>query len=233
MTASSQFWTPARLTGLLLLVVTVTHMAGFQIASSFVVSGDFAASGIKMAQSEGLYRLALLSYGVSSILSVGLAVSFALWIAPISRLGAELVLGWRLFEALTSTIAWAIRFALVDNQTQPNLLGASGAEALHRALRDASNAAFDLGAIGLALATLIGFYFLFQVRALPRLLSAIAMTGAKLILLSSVISLSAPEINIPSSIAFAVTLLSNLVIGLWLLVRGDRSSQAKMVAQQA
>ncbi|MCZ8281682.1 MAG: DUF4386 domain-containing protein [Aquidulcibacter sp.] len=233
MTASSQFWTPARLTGLLLLVVTVTHMAGFQIASSFVVSGDFAASGIKMAQSEGLYRLALLSYGVSSILSVGLAVSFALWIAPISRLGAGLVLGWRLFEALTSTIAWAIRFALVDNQTQPNLLGASGAEALHRALRDASNAAFDLGAIGLALATLIGFYFLFQVRALPRLLSAIAMTGAKLILLSSVISLSAPEINIPSSIAFAVTLLSNLVIGLWLLVRGDRSSQAKMVAQQA
>ncbi|MFN7745327.1 MAG: DUF4386 domain-containing protein [Aquidulcibacter sp.] len=233
MTASSQFWTPARLTGLLLLVVTVTHMAGFQIASSFVVSGDFAASGIKMAQSEGLYRLALLSYGVSSILRVGLAVSFALWIAPISRLGAELVLGWRLFEALTSTIAWAIRFALVDNQTQPNLLGASGAEALHRALRDASNAAFDLGAIGLALATLIGFYFLFQVRALPRLLSAIAMTGAKLILLSSVISLSAPEINIPSSIAFAVTLLSNLVIGLWLLVRGDRSSQAKMVAQQA
>lgn len=233
MTASSQFWTPARLTGLLLLVVTVTHMAGFQIASSFVVSVDFAASGIKMAQSEGLYRLALLSYGVSSILSVGLAVSFALWIAPISRLGAGLVLGWRLFEALTSTIAWAIRFALVDNQTQPNLLGASGAEALHRALRDASNAAFDLGAIGLALATLIGFYFLFQVRALPRLLSAIAMTGAKLILLSSVISLSAPEINIPSSIAFAVTLLSNLVIGLWLLVRGDRSSQAKMVAQQA
>lgn len=233
MTASSQFWTPARLTGLLLLVVTVTHMAGFQIASSFVISGDFAATGIKMAQSEGLYRLALLSYGVSSILSVGLAVSFALWIAPISRLGAGLVLGWRLFEAFTSTIAWAIRFALLDNQTQPNLLGASGAEALHRALRDASNAAFDLGAIGLALATLIGFYFLFQVRALPRLLSAIAMLGAKLILLSSVISLSSPDINIPSSIAFAVTLLSNLVIGLWLLVRGDRSPQAKVVAQQA
>ncbi len=233
MTASSQFWTPARLTGLLLFLVTVTHMAGFQIASSFIVSGDFAATGIKMAQSEGLYRLALLSYGVSSILSVGLAVSFALWIAPISRLGAGLILGWRLFEAISSTIAWAIRFALVDNQTQPNLLGASGAEALHRALRDASNAAFDLGAIGLALATLIGFYFLFQVRALPRLLSAIAMLGAKLILLSSVISLGSPDINIPSSIAFAVTLLSNLVIGLWLLVRGDRSSQAKVVAQQA
>jgi hypothetical protein len=233
MTTSSQFWTPARLTGLLLFLVTVTHMAGFQIASSFVVSGDFAATGIRMTQNEGLYRLALLSYGVSSILSVGLAVSFALWIAPISRLGAGLVLGWRLFEAITSTIAWAIRFALVDNQTKPNLLGASGAEALHRVLRDASNAAFDLGAIGLALATLIGFFFLFQMRALPRLLSAIAMLGALLILVSSVMALGWPETNIPSSIAFAVTLLSNLVIGLWLLVRGDRSPQAKVVAQQA
>jgi hypothetical protein len=233
MTASSQFWTTARLTGLLLFLVTVTHMAGFQITSSFVVSGDFAATGIKMAQNEGLYRLALLSYGVSSILSVGLAVSFALWIAPISRLGAGLVLGWRLFEAINSTMTWAIRFALVDNQTQPNLLGAPGAEALHRILRDCANAAFDLGAIGLALATLIGFFFLFQSRALPRLLSAIAMLGAILILVSSIMALGWPETTIPSSIAFAVTLLSNLVIGLWILVRGDRSHQTKVLAQQA
>eukprot|EP01032_Pedospumella_encystans_P007165 gene7165-8595_t len=54
-------------------------------------------------------------------------------------------------------------------------------------------------------------------RALPRLLSAIAMLGALLILVSSVMALGWPETNIPSSIAFAVTLLSNLVIGLWLL----------------
>ncbi|WP_395776906.1 DUF4386 domain-containing protein [Aquidulcibacter sp.] len=233
MTASPQIWTPARLTGLLLLVVTLTHMAGFQIVSSFVVSGDFAATGIKMAQNEGLYRLALLSYGVSSVLSVGLAVSFALWIEPISRLGAGLVLGWRLFEAISSTATWAIRFALVDNQTQPNLLGAPGAEALHRLLRDTANAAFDLGALGLALATLIGFFFLFQARSLPRLLSAVAILGAILILVSSVMALGWPETNIASSIAFAVTLLSNLVIGLWLLVRGDRSLQAKVLAQQA
>ena len=233
MTANSHFWTPARLTGLLLFLVTLTHMAGFQIASSFVVSGDFAATGTKMAQSEGLYRLALLSYSASSILSVGLAVSFALWIAPISRLGAGLVLGWRLFEAISSAVTWAIRFALVDNQTQPSLLGAPGAEALHRLLRDTANAAFDLGAIGLALATLIGFYFLFQARSLPRLLSAIAMLGAILFLVSSVMALGWPETDIPSSVAFAVTLLSNLVIGLWLMVRGDRSSQAKVLAQQA
>jgi hypothetical protein len=83
------------------------------------------------------------------------------------------------------------------------------------------------------LATLIGFFFLFQARSLPRLLSAIAMLGATFILVSSVMALGWPETNIPSSIAFAVTLLSNLVIGLWLLVRGDRSSQAKVVARQA
>jgi hypothetical protein len=233
MTTRPQFWTYARLTGILLLVVTLTHMAGFQIASSFVVSGNFAATGANIAQNEGLYRLALLSYSVSSILSVGLAITFALWLAPLSRLGAGLVLGGRLFEAIASTLAWAIRFALVDNQTEPNLLGPAGADALHRILRDVSNAAFDLGAIGLALASLIGFFILFQTRRLPRLLSAIAMLGANLILVSSVMTLAWPETNIPSSIAFAVTLLSNLVIGLWLLVRGDRSSEAKVLAQQA
>jgi hypothetical protein len=154
-------------------------------------------------------------------------------LAALTDAGAETVEVLEVDLDRARAVTWAIRFALVDNQTQPYLLGAPGAEALHRLLRDTANAAFDLGAIGLALATLIGFYFLFQVRALPRLLSAIAMLGAKLILLSSLIALGSPEINIPSSIAFAVTLLSNLVIGLWLLVRGDRSSQAKVVAQQA
>jgi hypothetical protein len=231
MTATPLVWTPARLTGLLLLVVTLTHMAGFQIASSFVVSGDFAATSLKIAQNESLYRLALLSYGASSMLSVGLAVTFALWLAPISRLGAGLVLGWRFVDAISSTVAWAIRFALVDNQTKPNLLGAPGAEALHRVLRDVSNAAFDLGAIGLALATLIGFFLLFQTRSLPRLLSAIAMLGATLILVSSIVALGWPETDIPSSIAFAVTLVSNLVIGLWLLVRGAVSKEGKLLAQ--
>ena len=231
MTTRPQFWTYARLTGILLLVVTLTHMAGFQIASSFVVSGNFAATGANIAQNEGLYRLALLSYSVSSILSVGLAITFALWVAPLSRLGAGLVLGWRLFEAIASTVAWAIRFALVDNQTEPNLMGPAGAEALHRILRDVSNAAFDLGAIGLALATLIGFLILFQALSLPRLLSAIAILGAMLILVSSILTLGWPDTAIESSIAFAVTLLSNLVIGLWLLVRGDRSRQGKLLAQ--
>lgn len=231
MTTRPQFWTYARLTGLLLLVVTLTHMAGFQIASSFVVAGDFAATGAKIAHDEGLYRLALLSYSASSILSVALAITFALWIAPISRLGAGLVLGWRLFEAIASTMAWAIRFALVDNQIKPNLLGPAGAEALHRIGRDTSNAAFDLGAIGLALATLIGFLILFQARSLPRLLSIVAMVGAMLILVSSIVTLGWPETEIPSSIAFAVTLLSNLIIGVWILVRGDRSPHAKMLAQ--
>lgn len=233
MTTRLQFWTLARLTGLLLLIVTLTHMAGFQIASRFVIAGDFAATGAKIAQNESLYRLALLSYGASSLLSVGLAVTFALWIAPFSRLAAGLVLGWRLFEAVCATVAWAIRFALVDNQTTPNLLGQAGAEALHRVLRDISNAAFDLGAIGLALATLIGFFILFQARLLPRLLSAIAIVGAILILGSSIVTLGWPDTHIPSSIAFAVTLLSNLGIGLWLLVRGGRPQHAKLLAQQA
>ena len=233
MNTRQQFWTLARLTGLLLLIVTLTHMTGFQIASRFVTAGDFAATSAKIAQNEGLYRLALLSYGASSLLSVGLAVTFALWIAPFSPLAAGLVLGWRLFEAICATVAWAIRFAMVDNQITPNLLGQPGAEALHQVLRNVSNAAFDLGAIGLAFATLIGFFILFQARLLPRLLSAIAIVGATLILGSSIVTLGWPDTPIQSSMAFAVTLLSNLGIGVWLLVRGDRSQQAKLLAQQA
>ena len=73
----------------------------------------------------------------------------------------------------------------------------------------------------------------FIARSLPRPLSAIAILGATLILVSSVMALGWPETNIPSSVAFALTLLSNLVIGLWLLVRGDRPSQAKALAQRA
>jgi hypothetical protein len=217
-----KFWSIGRITGLLLLIVTITHMAGFQISTRFMVAGDFAATSANVVKGETLFRVAALSYAVSSILSVALGVCFYLILEPIHRLSALLVLGWRFFEAMVSSGAWANRFALIDNQTNPNLLGSNGAEALHQLMRNASNASFDIGAIGLALASVIGFACLFRAKTIPRFLSAFAILGGFLVLGTSVIGLLWPKTNIPSDLSFAVTLLSQLAIGAWLLAFSTR-----------
>jgi Domain of unknown function (DUF4386) len=214
----------ARITGLTLLLVTLAHMAGFQIANSFVVSGDFAATSANIAQNESLFRMAIFSYIVSSVLSVGLGVGFYFLLVPISKAGAFLVLGWRLFEAIIASGAWAIRLALINNQTDPNLLGQDGAHALHIVLRDVSNAAFDISAIGLALATIIGFSIFVGAKTIPRVLSGVAVLGALIVLVTSIVTLVWPQTDLPTHIAFAVTLLSQLAIGAWLLVWGTRPS---------
>jgi lipid-A-disaccharide synthase-like uncharacterized protein len=219
-----RFWSIGRITGLLLLIVTITHMAGFQISTRFMVAGDFAATSANIAKGETLFRAAALSYSVSSILSVALAVCFYMILEPIHRFSALLVLGWRFFEAVVSSGAWANRFALIDNQTNPNLLGPNGAEALHQLLRSATNASFDIGAIGLALASVIGFVCLFRAQTIPRILSAFAVLGGFLVLGTSVIGLLWPKTNIPSDLSFAVTLLSQLAIGAWLLAFSTRPS---------
>jgi hypothetical protein len=212
----------ARLTGLLLLIVTLTHMLAFQISSTFVVGSDFAATSANVAKGESLYRLAAFSYVVSSILSIGLAVGFYRLVVPINQFGALLVLGWRLFEAILASGAWAIRFALIDLQVQPNLLGPKAAEVFHTLLRSVANSAFDISAIGLALSTLIGFSLLFTAKTLPRVLSAVAVIGAIIVLVTSSLALTLPDSNLPSHLSFAVTLLSQLAIGAWLLGFGAK-----------
>jgi Domain of unknown function (DUF4386) len=222
----------ARFTGLLLIIVTLTHMLGFQISSTFIVSGDFAMTSANVAKGESLYRLAAFSYAVSSILSVGLAVGFYRLVAPINQFGALLVLGWRLFEAILASGAWAIRFALVDTQTQPNILGPKAAEAFHILLRGVANTAFDISALGLALATLIGFSLLFTAKTLPRILSTIAVIGAIIVLVTSSLTLTWPESDLQAHVSFAVTLLSQLAIGAWLLVFGAKHPNLNAPSQR-
>jgi Domain of unknown function (DUF4386) len=220
----------ARLTGLILLGVTLTHMAGYQISSQFAVPGDFAATTANVVQGEPLYRMALFSYLTSSLLSVGLAIGLYLILAPINRFAALLVLGWRLAEALIASVAWAVRFAILDNQTQTGLMGAQGQEAIHIALRAVSSAAFDISAVCLAIATLIGFSVMLRARLIPMILSLVALLGAFCVLAGSVSTLLDLADNIPSHLAFAITLLSQLAIGVWLAVRGVNYQKAGLKA---
>lgn len=222
MPTKTSFWTAGRLTGLLLLIVTLTHMVGFQITSRFVHPNDFAATSQAIAEAETLYRLGLLSYSASSLATIGLAIGFFALLAPIHRMLALVVLCSRLFEAVLASSAWAIRFALVDNHIQANPLGPNGALALHQILRGIANAGFDLAAIAMAIANVIGFWLLFKAASLPRILSLIALSGGVVVLISSCLNLGWPHMAPASPLAFAITLLSQLAIGAWLFVFSSR-----------
>jgi hypothetical protein len=197
-------------------------MAGFQITSRFSHPGDFAATSQAIVQGESLYRLGLLSYAVSSLATIGLAVSLYVLMAPIHKVSALLVVCGRLAEAVLACSSWAIRFALVDSHTSKNPMGLDGARAVHHLLKGVANAGFDLSAIAMAVSNLICFWVLFQARLLPRPLSLLALLGALVVLVTSCLSLSRPEMAASGPLAFAITLLSQLAIGAWLFVFSSR-----------
>jgi hypothetical protein len=212
----------ARITGLILLIVTITHMAGFQISNRFSVSDDVFATAQNISTNQPLYRIATLSYLASSMLSLALGICFYLLVKPINQTAALVVLAFRSFDALLGSTGWATRFAMIENLTKENGLGDAGKQALHNALRDFSSALFDISTIGFSVAVIFGFTCFIWAKTIPRIFSIISILGALVVAVTAAITLFDPNTNLPSHLAFAITLLSQLAIGAWLLIRGAR-----------
>lgn len=210
----------ARWTGALFLLSTLCHMAGFQIVERFAVDGGFQAVGAAIAAGEPTYRLALVLYATSSVANIALGVTLWALFAAGNPVAAGLTFAWRVAAGTLELASWALRFAMLDNRLTPSSLGPVGQEALHQVLRGIANAAFDLGAIVLGLASATGFALMMGARTLPRALAAIGVPGGLLVTVASVWTLTAPASAPAAPMMFAVLLLTQLVAGVWLLARG-------------
>ena len=224
----------ARLAGLMFLLVTGTHMAGFLITSRFVAPGDFAQTARNIAASETLFRAGLGSYMFSAVMTVLLGGALYVLVKPVNRNVALFALLWRVAEAVLGCVAWSIRFGLVPNSTaERNLLGPQGAAALHKALGSFCNAVYDSSSICFALSSMLVFGLLFRARFIPRVLAALGVVGSLLVLVGAFAAFIFPRFPFSSVDAVAVIFPVQLVTGCWLLIRGATMNYWRSTATAA
>ena len=209
----------ARLAGALYLVIIVCGLwSELAVRGPLVVDGDAAATAANLLAGEGLFRAAFVADAVMATADIALAVLLAALFWPVAPVVAALAAAFRLIQA--SVLASNLGH---HNEALLHLdAGGEGAAeaALHALAMHAHG--YDLGLIFFGVNCLLTGWLIWRSGLLPRALGAgIAASGA-VYLAGSFARFLAPEMAPALAPAYAVPLLAETALCLWLITMGVR-----------
>jgi len=218
--------TYARVAGLMYLAVLGFDIADLWIESAIRGNGSFLDTAHHIQASEGLYRIALLSGVVGTMMTVLLAVGLYVTLRPVDANLALIALLFRIVETATGAVGAVSAFATLQAYLTAN--HSNGLEASQLAvLVDVTSSAsgFSVAAIFFCVGSTIFFYLFLRSGYIPRILAAWGVFASVLYLLAFVVSLIATQASgILIAISSIPILIAELSTGLWLLIRGIRTA---------
>jgi len=216
----------ARVAGVLYLLLGVTSALSLSFPSAFIVPGDATATAEKIASSQLLYRLYVVSGLASQILFVFLALALYQLLKGVSKRQATLMVALVLVQVPMS-------FAIMLCEIAPLVLlnGADYWSAFDKHQLDALAMGFlSLNSYGInAVMALWGLWLLpfgvlvFRSGFIPRILGVFLIIGCFGWLAISVTSLLFPAyVRIANQLTFLA--VGELLIILWLVIMGARTA---------
>ena len=170
----------ARLAGFLLLWLAINGLTGSLVFSHIAGGGTFAETAQRVAASERLYRVALLSEVVETLSSMLLAFAFYATLKPVNNFLALLAM---IFSLEDTVLGWLIRIShlvRLHAYTSPQPAGAATipSEALVDLTRTVAGATENIGGILFGTGSVLFFYLFFKSRYIPRILSALGLSAS-------------------------------------------------------
>lgn len=215
----------ARIAGGTYLVTIFYSIASLAfIESRLVVAGDAQATAANIVGSEWLFRLWLTLDLVLFAAVVLLAFSLYTVLRTVDRRLAVLALLWRLMEAVVGAVTVIIGLAAILLLTGLDVAGILPAEqvnALAGLALETRSTGYSVTIVPLCLGTVLFCWLFWQSRSIPRWLSGFGMLAFGLMILGALGNILAPAVAEPTLLVFGpATILFEVVIGGWLLVRG-------------
>lgn len=209
----------AHVAGALYLVIILCGLwSELAVRGPLTTEGDAAATAAAIRGAEGLFRAALAADLVMAMADVALAVVLAALFWATAPLVAALAAAFRLIQA--SVLAGN----LAHHNEALLLLEAGGAGAAEGALHALAMHAqgYDLGLVFFGVNCLLTGWLIWRSGLVPRVLGA-GLAAAGVVYLSGSFALVlAPGIAPALAPAYAVPLLAESAVCLWLLVMGVR-----------
>jgi len=212
----------ARVAGFLYLFIMITGILSLIfIDSKLFVPGDAAATVNNIMANELLFRINtaynLIMYASVVLLSVALYVI----LKQVNKNLALLALSWRLAEAILGcliVLSGLIVLLLLNGEIYSAVFETEQLQALVGLFLDVSSAALSLVFLFLSLGSIVFFYLFFKSKYIPRILSAFGIFSFLLALIGSLVSILLPSNAL--MVFGAPAALFEIVIGLWLLIKG-------------
>jgi hypothetical protein len=224
----------ARTAGVLYLIIIVFGIfSEVFIRSRIIVPGDAAATAGNILASEGLFRFGFLADSLMVLSDVALAALLYILLRPVHR---TIALAATFFRLAQSAV---LALNLLNYHAGLLVLGDAGASAgfgtdqlqsLSYLYLDLHGHGYDLGLILFGLHCLLLGYLIYRSRYLPRVLGVLAVAAGVVYLIGSYTRFLFPAYVSLVSPIYIVAFVSELVICLWLLIRGVNVRQWELRA---
>ena len=218
----------ARITGVLLLVMAVG--AGFAegwVRGQLVAPGDAAATAANILASGRLYRLGLVGYLVAFLCDVPVAVLLYVLLRSVSRPLALVAAAFRLVYAAfvgANLVLYLGAHAFLSGAGYLGAFETPQLQALALLCLDMHEQGFHLALVFFGVHLLLLAVLLLRSTSFPKVLGVlIALAGASY-LIGNVSLFLAPEVNAVLAPFLALPASFELVLALWLTVKGLKQS---------
>lgn len=243
MTLGPDTWTLARaakIAGAAYLITSATSFSNLYFSSRLAVPGDFARTATNIVANAHLFRVMILFELVTCLGCVVLNVALYELLAPVHRSLARLAAFFRIAESAVYgaiTVNAVVFLSILTGADFARALQPLELQALARAFRSAHSNGFTMAMVFLSLGSAVYMYLLIRSRYVP---NALAVAGIVMSVLGALFFLARlvfPEFvattfaavrGLPTAALALLAVIAlpflafEVILGLWLLVRGIR-----------
>ncbi len=220
----------ARIAGVLYLIIIIAGMFGGLTRESLLVSGDPAATAENVIAAEGLFRTSIMADLAMVLADVAIGVAFFYLLKPVNHGLSLLSAGFRLAQAAALGINLLMLLIVLQFLNGDiAALDTESAQAQAYVFFNAHGIGYNLALMFFAASILIQGYLVFMSGYFPRWLGVLLIVASAGYLVDNTASFILPNyaeyadtFQMIVMIAFPV----ELIMALWLLVRGVRSNPA-------
>ncbi len=224
-------YTAAKLAGFLYLFTMVTaNFAEFYARGRLIVPGDAEQTAKNIAASERLFRLGTVSNLITFASVAVLVVALYVVLKPVNRNVALLAAFWRLVECsifALITLNDFVALRLLSGEDYLRAFDTKRLQALAYMFVGVHDAGYLIGLVFFGLGSTVFAYLWFRSRYIPRWLAALGVFSSLVVAIVTLAIMVFPILaNVVVPVYFAPIFIFEVTLGLWLLIKGLRPSEA-------
>lgn len=218
----------ARLAGLAyVLIILIGIFSVSYIETSLVVAGDDAATVNNLLANQLRFRIGVLSEILMFVLVILLSLALYVILKRVDKNLALLALLWRIGEAIigggVAVLSGIVPLLLLNRESALNAEQLQPLVGLFLAVRGAG---LDVVLIFVGVGGTLFCYLFFKSKLIPRILASWGMLTYMSMLILAIVSILVPDIlESTKMIFYAPGRLFEIIIGLWLLIKGVKIEQ--------
>ena len=221
----------AKVAGLMFLFIVIGWTLNWTLVDyKLIVAGNATATVNNIMANELLFRIGITNELLFSISGVVLALALYIILKPVNKNLALLALFLKLMEAIIGAVMVLVAFFALQMLNGKAYLTVFKPEQLQDIVGlflNVRSTGSTISMVFLGMNLIVFLYLLFKSKYVPGILAGFGILSYSLILVYSSANILAPQnatvltmVNTISMIFFAPSVLFELMIGLWLLIKG-------------